>query len=40
MASTPESTQRQANLRLALILAGVALVFGAGFVLKIIFGGV
>jgi hypothetical protein len=29
--------QRKANLRLALILASVALMFGIGFVVKIIF---
>ena len=33
MAPTPE--QRKANLRLALILATVALVFGLGFAAKI-----
>ncbi len=33
MAPTPE--QRKANLRLALILASVALVFALGFVAKI-----
>jgi hypothetical protein len=38
--AAPNTTQRQANLRLALILAGVALAFGAGFAIKIIFGGV
>ena len=31
--------QRKANLKLALILATVAVVFGAGFVLKVIFLG-
>lgn len=34
MATTSEA-QRKANLRLALILATVALVFGLGFVAKI-----
>ena len=29
--------QRKANLRLGLILGSVALIFGAGFVLKLIF---
>jgi hypothetical protein len=38
--ATPSSPQARANLRLALILAGVALAFGAGFAVKIIFGGV
>jgi hypothetical protein len=33
MAQTPE--QRKANLRLALILATIAVVLGVGFVLKI-----
>jgi len=31
--------QRKANLKLALILASVALVFGEGFVLKVIYFG-
>ena len=31
--------QRKANLRLALILASVALVFGLGFMAKVIFFG-
>ena len=31
------AAQRKANLRLALILASVALLFGAGFMTKIIF---
>ncbi len=31
--------QRKANLRLALILASVALIFGLGFVAKIVFMG-
>jgi hypothetical protein len=31
--------QRKANLRLALILASAALIFGAGFVVKVIFFG-
>jgi hypothetical protein len=31
--------QRKANLRLALILASVALLFGAGFMVKMIFFG-
>ncbi len=31
--------QRKANLRLALILASVALMFGAGFVIKMVFFG-
>ena len=31
--------QRKANLRLALILASVAVLFGAGFMVKIIFLG-
>ena len=31
--------QRKANLRLALILATVAVVFGAGFMVKMIFFG-
>jgi hypothetical protein len=37
MAQTPE--QRKANLRLALILATIAVVLGVGFVLKIAFLG-
>ena len=37
MAQSPR--QRKANLRLALILASVALLFGAGFVAKMIFFG-
>ena len=37
MAQTPE--QRRANLRLALILASVAVFFGVGFVLKMIYFG-
>jgi hypothetical protein len=37
MGTTPG--QRRANLRLALILASVALVFGLGFVAKIAFFG-
>jgi hypothetical protein len=33
-------TQRKANLRTGLILAGIAVVFGLGFVLRIVvFGG-
>ena len=37
MAKTPrdDERQRRANLRLALILASVALAFGVGFVAKI-----
>lgn len=35
----PTEQQRKANLRLALILATVALVFAAGFVVKIVFFG-
>ncbi len=31
--------QRKANLRLALILASVALIFGVGFMVKMIFFG-
>jgi hypothetical protein len=31
--------QRKANVRLALILASVALIFGLGFVAKIVFMG-
>lgn len=31
--------QRRANLRLALILASVALIFGVGFMVKMIFFG-
>jgi hypothetical protein len=38
MATTPE--QRKANLKLALILATIAVVLGVGFVLKIAFFGV
>ena len=34
-----DERQRKANLRLALILASVALVFAAGFVVKIVFFG-
>jgi hypothetical protein len=34
--SKPTEQQRKANLRLALILASVALVFGIGFVAKIL----
>jgi hypothetical protein len=37
MATTPE--QRRGNLRLALILATIAAVFAAGFVVKIVFLG-
>ena len=37
MAQTPE--QRKANVRLALILASVAVIFAAGFMAKIIFLG-
>jgi hypothetical protein len=37
MATTPE--QRKANLRLALILASLAVVFAAGFVAKIVWYG-
>ncbi|MDH0863204.1 cytochrome oxidase small assembly protein [Mitsuaria sp. GD03876] len=37
MAPTPE--QRRSNLRLALILASVAAIFGIGFVAKIVFLG-
>jgi hypothetical protein len=37
MAQTAQ--QRKANLRLALILATVALMFGAGFVVKMIYFG-
>ena len=37
MATTP--AQRKANVRLALILASAALVFGLGFVAKIAFWG-
>ncbi len=35
----PTEQQRKANLRLALILATVAVVFGLGFVAKIVFFG-
>ncbi len=35
----PTEQQRKANLKLALILASVALVFGLGFVAKIVFFG-
>ncbi|WP_431100129.1 cytochrome oxidase small assembly protein [Roseateles noduli] len=38
MSTTPE--QRKSNLRLALILASVAAIFGIGFVVKIAFLGV
>jgi hypothetical protein len=31
--------QRKANVRLALILASVALMFGVGFVVKVVFFG-
>jgi len=34
--SKPTEQQRKANLRLALILVSVALVFGIGFVAKIV----
>ena len=37
MAQTEQ--QRKANLRLALILASAALIFGVGFVAKVIFLG-
>jgi len=37
MSLSPE--QRRANLRLALILASVALVFGVGFFVKAVFFG-
>ena len=37
MAQTEQ--QRKANLKLALILASAAVVFGVGFVLKVIFLG-
>jgi hypothetical protein len=37
MSATPQ--QRKANLRLALILAGVAFLFGAGFVARIVWFG-
>jgi hypothetical protein len=33
---TPE--QRRANVRLALVLAGLALLFGIGFVLRLVLG--
>ncbi len=36
---SPTEQQRKANLRLALILATVAVVFGAGFMVKMIFFG-
>ena len=35
----PNAQQRKSNLRLALVLASVALVFGLGFVAKIIWLG-
>jgi hypothetical protein len=35
----PTEQQRKANLRLALILASAAVVFGVGFVAKIVFLG-
>jgi hypothetical protein len=35
----PTEQQRKANLRLALILASAAVVFGLGFVAKIVFLG-
>jgi len=35
MQPATKSTQRKANLRLAWVLASVALVFGAGFVVKV-----
>ena len=34
-----DDSQRRANVRLALILASVALIFGLGFVAKIVFMG-
>ncbi len=37
MATSPQ--QRKANLRLGLILASVAILFGVGFVLKLIYMG-
>jgi hypothetical protein len=37
--SQPTEQQRKANLRLALILASAAVVFGLGFVAKIVFLG-
>jgi len=37
--SRPSDDQRRANLRLALILVSVALVFGVGFVAKAAFFG-
>jgi hypothetical protein len=36
---TPSDRRRKANLRLALILASVALVFGLGFVAKFVYLG-
>lgn len=39
MARTPSPEQRRANLRLALILLSVAVVFGVGFVAKAAFFG-
>jgi hypothetical protein len=37
--SDPVTATRRANLRLALILATVAIVFGVGFAAKIVFFG-
>jgi hypothetical protein len=34
-----DARQRKANLRLALILASAAILFGVGFVLKVVFFG-
>jgi len=39
MAQPPNDQQRKANLRLALILATVALAFGVGFIVKMSFFG-
>ena len=40
IAAMSSETQRKANLRTGLILAGIAVVFGLGFVLRIVvFGG-
>jgi hypothetical protein len=39
MAPPPNPQQRKANLRLALILATIALAFGVGFIVKMSFFG-
>jgi len=39
MAQQPNAQQRKANLRLALVLATVALAFGVGFIVKMSFFG-